>query len=289
MKKSRIFRKEFITSIAVIMLAGSAVTAETRAENTANISVTLNNEYVDCSQQAPIKIDNRVLVPLRAIFEALGADVDWINETQTVIAQTDDVTFKMIIGDVNYTVNGVNKISDVAPRVLNGSTMVPVRVVSESLGCEVDWDNDNQIVLITSAQEEETISLITEDIQSAMLALKEEYPDGTTWTNDNTYQPLTKYYSYAGGCAGFAHMLSDAAFGLLPERRVENSDSLEYRVGDIVRVNNDTHSVCILDIDENGLVTIAEGNLSGAVKWGRTYSASTFKKMTDYIITRYPE
>lgn len=119
-------------------------------ERNSSIAVTLNDEFIDCSQSAPVNIDGRVLVPLRAIFEALGVNVDWDNNSRTVTATTETVTFKMVIGEEKYTVNNEVFTSDTTAQIINSSTMVPVRVVSESLGCNVGWDGSTQTVIITS-------------------------------------------------------------------------------------------------------------------------------------------
>ena len=109
---------------------------------------------------------------------------------------------------------------------------------------------------------------------SSMIALKAQYPDGTPWTNSNYYKWNAGIFSGGYGCAGFAFMLSDAAFGTdgtLRARRIAypfDYDSL--RVGDILRINNDTHSVIILEKYDSKVV-VAEGNYGGKVHWGREF------------------
>ena len=124
-------------------------------------------------------------------------------------------------------------------------------------------------------------------VRNAMLALKASYPEGTPYTNNNYYAWHGGLYSGGYGCAGFAFMLSDAAFGTLPARKY--TDYSKIRVGDILRINNDAHSVIVTEIYDDHVV-IAEGNYGGAVHWGRTL---TFQKINDgstvYAITRYPE
>ena len=123
-------------------------------------------------------------------------------------------------------------------------------------------------------------------IYNAMIALKEEYPDGTPWTNNNYYAWNGGIFSGGYGCVGFAFMLSDAAFGTLPARRHTDIDNI--RVGDILRLNNDSHSVIILGIDGDK-ITLAEGNYNNAVKWGRTMTREQVNKTANYVMTRYPE
>ncbi len=121
-----------------------------------------------------------------------------------------------------------------------------------------------------------------------MIALKPSYPEGTPWTND-------KYYKWKGGagysggygCAAFAFLLSDAAFGDLPARTVTDVDFEAVRVGDILRVNRNTHSVIVLTVGADS-VTVAEGNYNSSVHWGRALTAAQVEQ-ADYLMTRYPE
>ena len=97
----------------------------------------------------PVIVDSRTLVPIRRIAEALGALVDWDENTQTVTITKDDNTVVMIIGQKVYSLNGEEKTMDVPAQIMGGRTMVPVRAVSESLDCHVDWDEDAWTVKIT--------------------------------------------------------------------------------------------------------------------------------------------
>lgn len=126
------------------------------------------------------------------------------------------------------------------------------------------------------------------EIYNAMIALKETYPEGTPWTNDNSYAWNGGIYSMGFGCAGFAFMLSDAAFGNLPARMIDDWSDYQIRVGDILRVNNDGHSVIVLEVNESGVV-LAEGNYNNSVHWGRKMSWSELNSTLTYIMTRYPE
>ena len=84
----------------------------------------------------------------------------------------------------------------------------------------------------------------------------------------------------------FAYILSDAAFGHLPARMHSNVDAI--RVGDVLRVDNDSHSVVVLKVSSKS-ITVAEGNYNNSIHWGRTISLSTLKKTLDYVETRYPD
>lgn len=127
---------------------------------------------------------------------------------------------------------------------------------------------------------------------NAMIALKAQYPEGMPWTNDNTYRwrgyNYPNYiYAIGGGCAGFAFILSDAAFGDLPARYVDNPTYDDIRVGDILRVNNDSHSVIVLEKYTDHIV-IAEGNYNASIHWGRTMTKDATMSTLTNLTTRYP-
>ncbi len=100
--------------------------------------------------QKPVIENGRTLVPLRVIFEALGAKVEWINETQSVVAEKDGTEVEMSIGSNTYYVNGEEKVLDVPPQIVNGRTLVPARAVAESFNCNVEWFDAMNTVVINS-------------------------------------------------------------------------------------------------------------------------------------------
>ena len=131
-----------------------------------------------------------------------------------------------------------------------------------------------------------------EAVYGRLIAMKDTYPEGTPWTSANAYTrtDMLGYNRYTGlGCMAFAMILSDAAFGDLPYRELPAGsftfDSI--RVGDILRVENNSHSVVVLEKNEDSLV-IAEGSYNDSVHWGRTITKEEAESAS-YIWTRYPE
>lgn len=113
------------------------------------IKVLINNQPL-VVPVSPVIQDGRTLVPLRAIFEALGADVAWDGNTRTVTGARDDTTIKLQIDNKIATINGIPVELDVPARIINDSTLVPVRFIAESLGADVDWHQESQSVIISS-------------------------------------------------------------------------------------------------------------------------------------------
>lgn len=116
-----------------------------------NITVFLNGEQLTFDVDPTLE-SGRTLVPMRAIFEALGAEVTWVNETQTAIATKDNLKIEISIDNTQMLKNGEVITLDVPARLINSRTLVPVRAVSEGMGAKVDWDNANQRVLITTPE-----------------------------------------------------------------------------------------------------------------------------------------
>lgn len=88
------------------------------------------------------------MVPLRSIFEALGASVKWDGETRTVTAAKENLVIKLIIDGEAYVNSDIIPL-DVQAKIINGHTVVPLRFVSETLGCGVTWDENNRTVTLT--------------------------------------------------------------------------------------------------------------------------------------------
>jgi hypothetical protein len=116
------------------------------------IAVTVNGEEVKFKNQDPVIVDGRTLVPVRGVFEALGAEVNWNGDTKQVSVDTADTNVTLTLNSNEFTVNGETKYLDVPATLINDRTMVPVRAISESLGCNVEWDGANQTVVITTAE-----------------------------------------------------------------------------------------------------------------------------------------
>ena len=116
------------------------------------VTVTVDGNTLQFPLQDPIIIDGRTLVPMRTIFEALGAEVQWIDENgvKSIIATTEDTTINMTIDSDKFYVNGEEKTLDVPAQLINDKTLVPIRAVSESLGCSAEWENETKTVIIKS-------------------------------------------------------------------------------------------------------------------------------------------
>lgn len=103
------------------------------------------------TDQPPVAVNGRTLVPMRAIFEALEATIHWDQKTKTVTAKKEDTTIILKLGSKLATINNKAVNLDVPGQSLNGRILVPTRFVSEALGQEVNWNSMKRIVSITTS------------------------------------------------------------------------------------------------------------------------------------------
>ena len=112
------------------------------------IHVTINGKEVTFDQP-PVLKDGRTLVPVRAIFEQMGAKVEWNNAEQKATIKKDGITVTLSIGNKNMNVNNTVKVLDVPVQLIGGRTLVPARAIAESIGAKVEWNNTTKTVVIT--------------------------------------------------------------------------------------------------------------------------------------------
>ncbi len=129
-----------------------------------------------------------------------------------------------------------------------------------------------------------------EEVRATILALKKDYPEGMHWTNDDSYvwgKDVAKSFGYSKftgwGCQAFAMIASDAVYGNIPAYKY--TDKSRIRVGDILRIKDDKHTVIVLSIDGKK-ITVAEGNFNSSIHWGRVLDLDTCGFV--YAWTRVP-
>jgi len=133
----------------------TAFPAMASAQPNTGIHVIVHGHTVEFDGPGPVIIDNRVLVPLRGVFEAMGFNVDW-NDITSVVILTRDGDFVLIpIGSSIFTANGQSHTLDVPAQLIGGRTMLPIRAVLESVGYTLDWDNTDRRMTITAGHGQE--------------------------------------------------------------------------------------------------------------------------------------
>lgn len=98
----------------------------------------------------PVVLEGTTLLPMRKIFESLGATINWNSETNSVVANKDNTTISITLGSKIAQINGVDIKLDVIPINKNGTTMVPLRFISETFGEKVKWNSDKNLIELLS-------------------------------------------------------------------------------------------------------------------------------------------
>jgi hypothetical protein len=112
--------------------------------------VKVDGKQINFPYEKPHEVAGHTLVPMRGIFEAIGAYVEWDGTNHRVTCRKEDEEIVLAIGSRVARKNGAEIQIDIAPRVMHGTTMVPLRFIAESLGAKVNFDAGNNIVEITT-------------------------------------------------------------------------------------------------------------------------------------------
>ena len=139
-----------ITLLLITMTVGISA-------KSAGISVMVNGIAVKFPDQKPVVQNERTLVPVRFVAEALGHKVSWDSDTNSV--NIDGGKIVLYIGTTKATINGKSITLDVASTVINNRTMVPLRVVIETLDCSVDWIAETKTVLVNAKKNGRELSI----------------------------------------------------------------------------------------------------------------------------------
>lgn len=169
--------------IAALIFAAVAVCSAQR------IHVQVNGEAVSFPNAQPQYINGRVLVPLRGVFEQMGASVDWNPQTRMVSANKAGSNVELRIGDRTALVNGGTMNLDVPAMIVNGSTMVPIRFVSEALGAQVGWlEAEHLVTISTTFGQNSTVVTPPRHLRRVVISANEVIPatlDNTLSSVDN--------------------------------------------------------------------------------------------------------
>lgn len=171
---------------AAALAAGIVCFAEEPHDFEYGVSVTVNGDTVDFPDQEPVIAGGRTLIPVRGVFEKLGADVSYTEATDTVHISYKDIKITFPVGsrEISVTEGGADRTEklDTAAISLSGRTMVPLRFAAETIGADVSWDESLKTAVITTAPPHELYEIPAMTRVSAgrnhLAAVKD---DGTVW------------------------------------------------------------------------------------------------------------
>lgn len=136
---------------------------------------------------APVIVENRTLVPIRAIIEALGGTVGWDGEKSEVTLTIGEDVVKLVIDSHYAYFNGEENILDVAPTTINDRTMLPIRYIAESFKFNVGWDDATSIVTVTKG-----------NVENATNSGLVEFDDSERFEQETTEEEETTTSPYDG-------------------------------------------------------------------------------------------
>lgn len=144
--------KKLRTALAGALLISMALLSVQAAD--ADVKICINGEYVAFSDDYGypyISEENRTMVPLAVTMQAAGAKVSWNQETQTATVLKGDTAVQVPIGQSYILVNGGRRENDAPARVVNGRTYLPIAVVLQSVGYNVEWEASTKTVFVSDA------------------------------------------------------------------------------------------------------------------------------------------
>ena len=202
-------KKYSIIALILSIVLLSACSAE--ASSDVVVSLTLNNTKMQVNgvetsidegrDTAPVIVNDRILVPIRAIIEIFGGNVVWDGITKTIDLSIDNQNIVLRIGNNVAFVNGRSETLDVPPEVINERVMLPIRFVAEGFNFGVAWDSETK-----------TVSIISNTFDDAEYAsLMKILPDysGTPYTVINDNKPFFKGYEIIGGSFEYYSFLDE--------------------------------------------------------------------------------
>jgi len=143
--------KKVFLSASAALLAVLAVSAKVQAQN---INVVINGQPVAFTGVPPQEVNNSVLVPLRGVFEQLGANVQYNPQTKTIFAVKGSTNISLALGSSTAYINNQPQQLAQAPTVMVGTTLVPLRFVAEAFGAYVEWESQSSTVEIQTSPSE---------------------------------------------------------------------------------------------------------------------------------------
>lgn len=140
--------KKALSVLMITIMLFSTMMFPVSADN-GEISVYLDAAKIEFDVKPQI-INGRTMVPIRAIFEKMGAVVEWDGNTSSAICTKGDTVVKMTVNSMDMYINNQLTKMDISPVVIDGRTLAPARYVAEAFGADVQWSQKNNTVVICS-------------------------------------------------------------------------------------------------------------------------------------------
>ena len=197
------------TLFAVFSTAGYA---EEAAENNFTMTMQIGNPMMTVNGvekeidpghgTVPVIINDRTLLPVRAVVEEIGGEVGWSEETQEVTLTYRQTEILLTVGSITAYLNGEAQQLDTAPAIINDRTMLPIRFIVESFGFDVNWDEGSSTVIITG-------TLGGEETSPEQPAIDTDEEPNTTDESTEGSKALVVYFSATGNTESMAQTIAE--------------------------------------------------------------------------------
>ena len=173
--------KRFISAVLTLLMCLSLTVFVQAADNGQTLVMTIGSPAmtVDGTEAevdpgrgtTPIIRNDRTILPVRAVVEALGGEVEWEDNTQTATLTYADNKIELVIDSKTALLNGEKHELDVTPIIINDRTYLPIRFIAEGFGWKVDWNEQSRQVTITKQAEDIYIGTNEFDLEKATVLL----------------------------------------------------------------------------------------------------------------------
>jgi hypothetical protein len=136
---------------ALLFTAATMASMAVQADSQNAVGVTVNGTQISFPGTQPVEVHGSVLVPLRGVFESLGATVDYNSDTGTITAEKGNRHIRLPLNSSVATINGQPQDLSQPAQVVNGTTLVPLRFVAEAFGDYVEWSGPTHMVVIQTS------------------------------------------------------------------------------------------------------------------------------------------
>ena len=200
-----------------------------------NPKMTVNGQEkpIDAEGTAPVIINGRTLLPVRAVVEEIGGDVSWNGNSKEVTLnyKTHEIILK--IDSTAAYLNGEPAVLDVAPVVLNGRTMLPIRFIAQGFSLDVDWNDNTNEVTITQG---ESIGREDDAVKEINVEIGENTYKAVLYSNETT----RAWLSTLPAEYNMSELNGNEKFFYLPEKLpTEASNPGTINAGDIMLYGSD--------------------------------------------------
>lgn len=216
----------------------------------------------------PIVIDGRTMVPMRAVFEAFGASVEYKSQTKEIVAAKGRLVIMLAIGNASATICTSSDIIgcelDVAPMVLDGRTLVPLRFIGEALGSLVEWNSVTRMITITSVD----ISLSASE--AAKLLESKSVMIHCYDSSDNLVSTGSGFFISENGYIVTCYHVVEYTYKVVAVA----SSGVQYEVQDVIHADED-NDLIVLSINKTGCDPVEFGDSNAVETGNKIYAYSS--------------